>query len=95
MTEAELKAIEARAADAQLMPGAWSGYANTDRKALLAEVRRLRGLVKAAEMVACRCGMIPEAPGCPWCAADSQWGESRFIAHDPDCPAFTPDGSVR
>ena len=77
MTEAELEAIER----------------DTDRPGpvveLIAEVRRLRGLVKEVEKSAgwhyCDCY------GCPWCEAEA--GFPSF-AHEADCPAFTPEGEV-
>ncbi len=54
---------------------------------LVAEVRRLRGLIKDAELAGDDV-WNGETVGrvCPWCRTDG---------HDADCPAFAPDGAVR
>lgn len=64
--------------------------ARTDVPALLAEVERLRGLIKAAEMNGC---YPTEVRGnCPWCGyAPGNYKRS----HAPECPAFNEDRSVR
>lgn len=65
-------------------------YQTTDRAEralLLAEVDRLRALVKEAEFKA-EGGHWDEAV-CPWCDANS------FRKHTPQCPAFTENGDVR
>lgn len=58
----------------------------------LAEIRRLRGLVKSVE----RAGdTFPSGgcPACPWCGATVD--DRRAEPHREDCPAFTPEGAVR
>lgn len=52
--------------------------------ALIAEVERLRGLVKAAEK-----GAVSRYENCPWCGSDS------YMDGHLSCPAFTPKGEVR
>ncbi len=63
---------------------------------LIAEVERLRGIIKEAE----RSGFFVQddmaAPfdlSCPWCEACCLWGDK--LAHADYCPAFTPDGGVK
>ncbi len=58
--------------------------------AALAEIRRLRGLVKDAEWT----GEDGGLHCCPWCFATvaSGLGHDASTGH---CPAFTPDGKVR
>ena len=51
----------------------------------LDEIIRLRALVKDAE--------CPNEDQCPWCRTYTQPGHAR--PHEPDCPAFTPDGKVK
>lgn len=85
MTDDELKAIEAEAlGDCSNCMG------------LVAEVRRLRGLIKAAEWFAGVGGYDSES-GCPWCESDGFYPSSKLGhgRHAADCPAFTPDGRVR
>ncbi len=48
---------------------------------LIAEVRRLRGLIDAAHWV---------EDACPWCQAPAP-PRSRPYRHRPDCPAFGAD----
>jgi hypothetical protein len=62
--------------------------AASDVPALVAEVRRLRGLVKDAECD----GAEPYAARycCPWCGKGS--GSAQ---HAPECPAFHENGEVR
>jgi hypothetical protein len=94
MTDEELKAIEERAdLPVQYTRGdeggdyvsvLWADDADEDRDALLAEVRRLRGLIKRVEEVDNDFGTM----FCPWCVGCAK-------DHAADCPAFTPDGDVR
>ena len=89
MTDEELKAIEARMADAYAL----NVNLRADGAALVAAVRRLRALVMAAENA-------DDAERCPWCGV---WRKhigsftSRDLnePHRVDCPAFTPDGTVK
>jgi len=53
-------------------------------KELKKENKRLRALIKKAE----HAGDFCDDPACPWCLARS-WGKHL------DCPAFSPDGSVK
>lgn len=77
MTDEELKAIEAESV------GDCSNC-----MLLVAEVRRLKALVKKAEWSAgLEFGMTDA--GCPWC--ESEQGEP----HCDECPMFTPTGDVR
>lgn len=83
MTDEELRAIEA--ADAK--------YGSPDVPgipALVAEVRRLRGLVRDAETEGCE----PTASKgyCPWCGYMCGDWKRR---HAPECEAFTEGGDVR
>jgi len=75
MTEDELKSIES---------GDWPNFVE-HRDALVAEVRRLRGLIEKAR------GAVDG--WCPWC---NQYvnGIGDPDTH-PNCPAFTPSGEVR
>lgn len=62
---------------------------DASRARLVAEVRRLKGLVKVAEW-----SDYFEVPGgdegvCPWCQ------RMKHAGHAAGCPAFTPDGAVR
>lgn len=75
MTEDELKSIEAR-------PPPYSNAAA--HRALVAEVRRLMGLIKTTFNNLSRAD-------CQWCDGDG----GRLRKHAADCPAFTPDGVVR
>lgn len=97
MTEAELKAIRVYGAE-----GTPTCYVDAyDGGRLLAEVKRLRGLVKDAQARGCNCGMDTELEGCPWCFGEPRRDSSGYvsdpgvIAHTDDCPAFTPEGDVR
>ncbi len=89
MTEQELAAIEARA---ELAHECWPEHTHhyklgTDTKALIAEVRRLRGLVARVEWI-----NVEGDNGCPWCAA---WEFEKPQRHMPSCPAFSAPGVVR
>jgi len=59
---------------------------------LVAEVRRLRGLVKIAEWLGPDMGR--KTYSCPWCEACFAPDEDRAY-HDADCPAFAATGDVR
>jgi hypothetical protein len=62
--------------------------------ALVAEVRRLRGLIKEAETH----GEWGGDSACPWCDAVRRRAGTSFAYMEPHtmgCPAFHPDGSVR
>lgn len=85
MTDDELKAIE-DGTPADMRYG--EGTRAHDVRLLVAEVRRLRGLVKQAEFS----NAYGDFNGtCRWCGKDPTLGN----AHEDNCPAFTPDGSVR
>jgi hypothetical protein len=89
MTPTELDAIEARAKDAARFTMEAGDAA--DCLALIAEVRRLRGLVKAAEAAAPHLG--ERHANCPWCGYWSMGDVKR--KHAPECPAFTESGDVK
>ena len=57
--------------------------------ALLAEIRRLRGLTERAE----KTHLHPDLIGCPWCGARREGKNPE--PHAAGCPAFTPDGAAR
>jgi hypothetical protein len=85
LTDEELKRIEEQAT--------WV-RTKTDVLALVAEVRRLRGLVKEAETHGERGGDA----ACPWCDAVRPRVVTAFTYVEPHtmgCPAFNADGSVR
>lgn len=85
MTDEELMAIEARVAERE-RDATCCGY--TDETRLVAEVRRLRGLVKRAEF-----GCVDDyGRFCPWC---DDGGDHEPERHAANCPAFTPSGDVR
>lgn len=66
-------------------PGSYAdAIAHRERDELRAEVVRLRGLIKEAEMQS-EGGHWDEAV-CPWC---------RESSHTATCRAFTPEGEVR
>lgn len=103
MTEAELAAIERRAkTGGRYAASEWDSCIHgamvhecpacrgDDCRALVAEVRRLRGLVKSAETMGIPMGS--ETRNCPWCGyAHGDWKRK----HSPECPAFTESGDVR
>lgn len=78
MTEEELKRIEDEGCGCVIA----SGY-GCAAEALVAEVRRLRGLIKQIESAA------RQGAACPYC---DSWIAERHAA---DCPAFNPDGTVK
>jgi hypothetical protein len=79
MTEQELTRIDGNHAGC-CEPNRATGLC--DVSLLVAEVRRLRGLIKKSEDGTCR-----------WCDQWRDGPEARL--HAADCPAFTPDGAVR
>lgn len=83
MMETDLHNFEVHA-DADLVTGA-------EAHALIAEIRRLRGLVKAAARSGP--GKYEEPGGCPWCGfvGDTEADQGHAI----HCPAFTPYGEVK
>lgn len=66
-------------------------------EALEADNARLRALVAKAQTSEGR-GHVDES-GCPWCNGEGWWktrgGDRLGGPHDADCPAFTPDGTVK
>lgn len=60
---------------------------------LVDEVRRLRALVKQAEWSGD--GLVEGFVGCNYCSASYDHGGGADVAKHADCPAFTPDGTVR
>jgi hypothetical protein len=73
---------------------AFVAFARTDVPAPVAEVRRLRGLLKSAAddnegAVSGHC-----CPNCPWCDGSAGPYPARFC-HDELCPAFTENGDVK
>ncbi len=92
MTEDELKHVIAKCdhnAGEHYMESCYD--LTDDARELVAEVRRLRALIKDAESVSTDGGW---PPGCPWCSAvmETQAGRS---GHRARCPAFTESGDVR
>lgn len=86
MNKEELKRIEAMA-EQDLACEVWQ----EDLVApLVAEVRRLRGLIKAAECQGAEQYAIHA--NCPWCGY-APGNHKR--SHAPECPAFTENGDVR
>jgi hypothetical protein len=78
VTDDELKAIEAQ----------YTKIGDVGR--LVAEVRRLKGLVRSVENQGAT-GRDSD-PACPWCGAQTvNFGEP----HHSHCEAFTPEGHVR
>lgn len=61
-------------------------------EALIAEVRRLRGLVERAETKG-QFEHCSTCHNCPWCGYDATLDTKR--RHAPECPAFTENGEVR
>lgn len=88
MTEDELVQIERVA---ELGGDVWSPGIGLARvhweamRALVAEVRRLRGLVNQAEWAAGYCCQSETRYSCPWC------DEDEGGVHAPTCPAFPPE----
>ena len=87
MTEEELINLEVKASQGVMMiaHAKPDGYSlnNSELIVLLAEVRRLRGLIKEAEHYT-----HSEPDRCPWC-----WAPPGVSHHE--CPAFTQNGEVK
>lgn len=72
------------------------GPCQDDLEAKCAEIARLRALL--AKGISNHC-----CTNCPWCNGDDNEAadldldshDARRIIHEPDCPAFWPDGRVR
>lgn len=95
MTDEELDAVLARR-DADIARFRVEYEGDREVRALIAEVRRLRGLIKQAETAAGHYEPYNSVSDghCPWCDAFGGWSIPTK-PHKPGCPAFTPDGSVR
>lgn len=81
MTEEEIRKLESHdSAD-------WSYQLAAD------EIRRLIGLIKAAE----ENGFAQWGySACPWCESErGMWANADPIVHMANCPAFTPEGVVK
>ncbi len=63
---------------------------------LIAEVERLRELVKDAECAGWR-GPVVTPGACPWCVGEFRifGGNGSTVLHAVDCPAFGPEGEVK
>jgi hypothetical protein len=87
MTDDELKFAECRE---------FGPEGNETVAVLVAEVRRLRALIKDAEWFS-GVGEYDSEYGCPWCKSDGfyKFGKLGHGKHAPECPAFHEDGSVR
>lgn len=91
MTDEELKRLESLCASPEsLVSDAFDMLPPClQPTALLAEVRRLRGLIKNAEHA------NVEYAICPWCG-QAEWAPpGAEVPHDDTCPAFTRWGEVR
>jgi hypothetical protein len=92
MTDEDLNLVEQLKALIDERGIAWGGGPKTLKSLtdavpfLVAEIRRLRGLIKEAELAADTANI---ACACPWCGSMVQ------EPHAADCPAFTEDGRVR
>ena len=102
MTEDDLKLVEQEKALLDVRGIGWDGGPRVLRSIfdatpkLVAEVRRLRKLVKDAEWFP-GVGGLESEHGCPWCESDGFYSSSKtgHGKHFPECPAFTVDGEVR
>lgn len=81
MTHTELEEIRKSASECQ--DAEWASCLVSE---LIAEVERLRGLIKNAEYT--DVGYWASFDACNWCSHESP-------GHDIDCPAFTPEGEVK
>lgn len=64
---------------------------------LVAEVRRLRGLLKRAEWAGYHECLGGDEGVCPWCDVEKVMGPIGQPPgqHEPSCPAFTTKGDAR
>lgn len=97
MTEAELGEIAARHERGYDILEESLDAADRDVGALVAEVRRLRALVKSLEWGSCDgCGISDVCTECKAHKSDIDPDTWKPIGHHkPDCPAFTPEGEVK
>lgn len=102
VSEDELKAIEAHLEAVKgrdICASAWERLDNVcaDTRLLVAEVRRLRGLIKRLEWGSCDgCGIRRVCTECKAHNDDRDPDTWELVGkHKPDCPAFTPDGTVK
>ena len=87
MTNEELKALCAN-------PCEWTLHdVSSEVPALLAEIERLRGLIKAAEWSGYHETPRGDEGVCPWC--DVEFYTRPEGEHAIACPAFTESGDVR
>lgn len=106
MTDEELNEMHARAVVLERLHGDnWAqcpherpyerceSCGGEDVFALVAEVRRLRGLIKSAEFCGLTEWTTQARECCPWCAYNARMDTKR--KHAPECPAFTESGAVR
>lgn len=92
MTDEELQSFRT--------PNTHHCVATVQREMLLAEVERLRGLLKKAAddnegAVSGHCCL-----NCPWCDGENlpyggKHANGYCFEHAADCPAFNPDGTLR
>jgi hypothetical protein len=87
MSEDELRKLGDDAATEPSNGDPWA----KDVVRLVAEARRLRGLIKEAEWEPL--GNGPGENECPWCHGINNHDNRRV--HFPACPAFTVDGEVK
>lgn len=101
MTEQELLAIEIRAAatnpdrheeDWQLSQAERASLG--DVLPLVAEVRRLQGLIKQAEWSGSGAGQGQVWEECPWCRGLLEAYGDQPAGHTPTCPAFGHSGET-
>lgn len=88
--------IEKRAAEAS----AYEEFSVDEIDFLLAEIQRLRGLIKKAEWESYAECMDGDEGVCPWCHVLRAQGvvsetHDRTDSHYPNCPAFTESGEVK
>jgi hypothetical protein len=93
VTDEELKAIEARQRTAHFSSERVQCI-DVDLPALVAEVRRLRGVIA---LVQDRNEYLRShgRDGCPWCGGDVNNDHDDGSRTGYPCPAFMPDGAVR
>jgi hypothetical protein len=91
MTDEELKQCE-RQCDAGLYASVTGGCTADQSRKLIAEVRRLKEIIKEVQF------STSEDPGigeCPWCCGQRSRRLGDGGGHFDNCPAFNPDGTVR